>query len=743
MSNYTKLVIDNQEVDLNIDDNLPLDLLLRIEDLDNNVAGGFSKSKIAIPATKKNRDIFTDSNAKLDFYIENNGSINYSGIATLVEDINTNFLYGSEVETFSIQLLLNNSNWINQLEGVELKDLVSEVINYSATNIIVGLTCLPDTYNFAFGWIKFNEWANSRTVSETDPISGATVNRTLESPSLFETTPLYFITPLIRAAFNSIGYTIESTFWDSEIMRRHVIALPLPEKLPVQYSDEYLNTSVSLDTILVDATNVSLVPVPYDTVDLAPTVGANPYNLGTYQFVTPAKGYYNIKMGGTFDPLISGTFDHVYIARIDVISGLISGDPNPIGFGTVSSALVPVAFPTGEYREAEGVLYLEKGAVLQVTQSHSSSVDFNVLDSFLTITGEAEVSEDVIFPFQYLFQDWKVLDMLSDLKQMYSLVFSPNEMTNTIKIEPSDGYRYTQRAYTDANQPDLAEVNEYREGFYKDVIADNWSQKVDYIPKSTTTYKELSQYKSYKFKEDGGDTLKFLNDANTPKVYDSIFDFGDSAFNTNTVAYESKFFVKTIHTFDSLTRYPYTTITPQFPLAYAEDFNYPLDPTATADDKRTSFSPMIMYFAGVRGGIDGYIELHENPSVPQPLPAIFQVNYNDTSGLDTVISWDNQEIQGVQRNGLIAKYLLRSLSRLKNRTTKVLYIRLDSIEANQLNYRVKRYIDGKVWIIKQIDIDAPFTNDSLKVTFVLDDSPTIDDYNNIQSSGLKGLANAI
>lgn len=738
MSNYTKLVIDNQEVDLNVDDNLPLDLLLRIETIDNNVAGGFSKSKITIPNTKNNRAIFTDSAAKLDFYIEGNGSINYAGIATLVEDINTSYLYGSEVETFSIQLLLDNSNWINQLDGVELKDLVSEVVNYSATNIVIGLTCLPDTYNFAFGFIKFNEWANSRTVSETDPTTGATVNRTLESPSLFETTPLYFITPLIKAAFNSIGYTIESNFWNSEIMRRHVIALPLPDKLPLAYSEDYLNVQVSKDLVNIPI-NGSFVSqtMPYDTVIKNPTLGT-PYNIITFEYTAPAKGYYDITVKGRFDPLVSGTFNFFYFQFVTG-TGILGGN---VGFGA-GALFTSAVFPTGVLSSGNGVLFLEKGAVIYVNQYYKTDIAFQMIDNELTINGEAILTEDTPLPFKYLFKDWKVLDMLSDLKEMYSLVFSPDEMNKVIKIEPSDGYRYTQRGYTDVNQPDLAEIDEYREGFYKDGVADNWSQKVDYLPKSTTTYKELSQYKSYKFKEDGGDTLKFLNDANTPKVYDSVFDFGDSAFNTNTVAYESKFFVKTIHTFDSLTRYPDTTITPQIPLAYAEDFNYPLDPTATVDDKRTSFSPMIMYFGGVRGGIDGYIELNENQGVPQPLPALFQVNYNDNSGLDSIISWDNQEIQGVQQSGLIAKYLLRSLSRLKNRTTKVMYIRLDSIEVNQLNYRVKRYIDGKVWIIKQIDIDAPFTNDSLKVTFALDDAPTIDDFNNIQSSGLKGLANAI
>ena len=460
MSNYIKLVVDNQEVDLNVEDNLPLDLLLRIESLDNNVAGGFSKSKITIQATKRNKDIFVNSSTKLDFYIENNGSINYSGIATLVEDKNTSFLYGTEVETFSIQLLLNNSNWINQLEGIEIKDLVPEMLVYSSTTIIIGLTCLPDSFNYSFAWIKYNEWANSRTVSETDPITGGSVNRTLESPSLFETTPLYFITPLIRAAFNSIGYTIDSTFWNSEIMRRHVIALPLPEKLPIQYSTEFLNSSVSLDTIIVDSTNVSLVPVPYDTSVNAPTIGADPYNFVSYQYVTPAKGYYNVKVGGTFDPLVSGTFDHIYIARLEVLSGLISGDPTPIGFGSVSSSFVSVAFPAGEERTAEGTLYLDKGAVLQVTHSHSSTVDFNVSDNFLIIDGEAEISEDIIFPFKYLFYDLKILDLFSDLKEMYSLVFSPNEMTKTIKIEPSDGYVYKQRGYTDVNQPDLVELDE-------------------------------------------------------------------------------------------------------------------------------------------------------------------------------------------------------------------------------------------------------------------------------------------
>ena len=83
-----------------------------------------------------------------------------------------------------------------------------------------GFIADPSLNDYAFPLIKYKEWENSTGAGPT----------LLYQPSIFETTPALYIRPLIIEAFNSIGYTIESDFFNTDLFSKLIIPLPLPEK---------------------------------------------------------------------------------------------------------------------------------------------------------------------------------------------------------------------------------------------------------------------------------------------------------------------------------------------------------------------------------------------------------------------------------------------------------------------------------------------------------------------------------
>ena len=748
MSDYSRLIINGQEAYRFLDDELPINLKLRIENLDGDTAGSFARSKIDLPATKNNKLLFKDSKFQ-PFYIENNTGAQYVGVALLVDDNQKDNCYLFDSDKLQVELILNNSTWINDLRGCKISELIPEVVTYDQPTIIDATFSQPEDRNYGFGWIKRYEWEKKRNVDEREGIG--TVNRVLESPSLFDTDPLYFISVIIKEAFKKIGYTVESEFIDSDFFRRLVLPLWIPDKMPIEYSEEYLNVEVYKDVINVTSTPVPLSPVPYDTVISAPTVGANPYSTVTFQYTAPAKGYYEVTVEGTYDPNVSGVFNHLYLAKVEVISGGLAPVP-PIGFGTGSSVAIPAGFPTGRVNKSTGVIFVDVGAVIQVTHVHSSDVDFDVLDNRWTIVGEAVVSEGFDIPLRYLARDWEVLPMLKDLKNQFQLRFETNEKTKTVKIEPVDRYRYTQRGYNGGSGNTLPTVDEVRQGFLSSGIVD-WSGKVDLNKQIKKMYKQPKGRLSFAYAEDAGDTLNFLNAINDPKVLDAYYDLLDTAYDQSTKRYTTEFFTKIIHVSDTLARFPNqsddptiinnisSTIVPQMPIIYNSDYNYPLDPTAPKSEKEEVDYPVLLYFGGQRGGIDGFIEIAEAEGQFFVLPALFAVNYNDDTGLDACLSWSNENNN--LSEGLLKRYHSAELARYRNGVYLSLFVCLNSVEINNITLGQRIYINSLRYIIKDIEIANPNSNESVKVLLKLDANATQDDIDRILGSGINAVVQAI
>lgn len=78
----------------------------------------------------------------------------------------------------------------------------------------------------------------------------------------------------------------------------------------------------------------------------------------------------------------------------------------------------------------------------------------------------------------------------------------------------------------------------------------------------------------------------------------------------------------------------------QVPLLYGK--NYFEEPDAEAD---YTLNPRLLYFAGRRSGDDGYIRIYNEMSSATSaydFPAAWQVNYNDSSGVDWSLSFADE-----------------------------------------------------------------------------------------------------
>jgi len=206
MNKYTKLFIDNTEIDLYKAEALPLNITKRINSIEGQTQGDFSRVSVKVPATKNNINILGRSKIYRAFRIEVDGSPSFSGTAQIKKGKTFSIGYEAIEENFELNLISNNSSWFVLLGNTLLSDLTDLVKTFNSTNILAGFVSSPSTQDFAFLLIKFKEWTNS---------TGSAPNIQYQ-PSIYESTPALFIKPLIVQAFQNIGYTINSVFFATD-----------------------------------------------------------------------------------------------------------------------------------------------------------------------------------------------------------------------------------------------------------------------------------------------------------------------------------------------------------------------------------------------------------------------------------------------------------------------------------------------------------------------------------------------
>ena len=279
---YTKLFINNQEIDLFKAEELPLNITKRVNNIEGEIQGDYSRASVSVPATSTNVLILGDSRRFFDFRIEVDGQPSFNGTARVRKGKTFSQGYAAIKETFEINLISNNSSWFVQLGETMLSDLIDLIVDFTQANILTGFVSDPSLRQHGFTFIKLKEWENS--------ISTPPSIRYL--PSVFESTPVLYVKPLIEEAFNSIGYTIQSDFFDTDMFKKLVIPTFLPDKMPSGYNEQYLNTKVSMAAPFVFVP--SLILLEFDTIDIAAPENPTAYDPVTGIYTCPLTGYYEI-----------------------------------------------------------------------------------------------------------------------------------------------------------------------------------------------------------------------------------------------------------------------------------------------------------------------------------------------------------------------------------------------------------------------------------------------------------------
>lgn len=706
---------------------LPLNIKNRVTNADGEPAGSFTRSVLSLPATKRNNSILDGVLDFLPFRIEINGAPKLAGLLQVKAIRARSNCYGCAPEFYEVALFGGNTNLFKLLQGIKLKDVSEAILEFDAAPILAGFNADPNTENAGFCLIKWHEWQNSKKVSEPD-INGNPQKRPLEMPSYYEATPFLFIKPLIIAAFDSIGYTIQSAFFDTDYFSRLIMPVPLPPKLPAEYSEAYLNFEARINAPFVTVAGVPpfLAYMPLDNIIKLPSKNPAAWNPVLYEYTVPETGFYEIELGATFIQPELNPPDSDFLAGIQV-NGVLFGNANDvyIWFGDAFT-VSPRPYPTGLVKDSR-VYKFNKGDIIKCFY-FLFTPPVGVDSFYMRITGEAELAQGVSLDLSTMIKG-DFIDLFKDIQILHNLIIDTNADTKTAIIEPADNYLNTS-AYP-------IQTSENKNGFYSLTEAVDYTRKIDYTKDVELVINDLAGFTFYEYLSDDDDTTKERENAAELPIYGARFDADNGADKGKRDEIKTEFFAKTIHARDVLARYPNTAILPQFPLIYPQ--NYLDNPTALPSDANKDVTPRLLWFGGQRGGIDGYIMINENQGTPTETPAAFMVNYNDVTGLDASLAWSNEVINGEPVAGLVERFYLHSLKRKLLRTSKAAAVLQSSIDRDLFTFRKKAIINDRRYIVAEVDILNPLTSEPDKFLFILDDYASEADAAKVASSIVAGV----
>ena len=702
---YKRLTIGGEECDLQ-EGAFPFSISYKISK-GGFIAASNAKRSVVLPATANNDAIFDDwgnpsaivtDNAELrPFRYEQGGVVLFAGQAELVSAPLQGDRYRYRAKEYKVDLYGDNADWALLLAETKLRDFPYTNHIYNQSTVMLGWYASYPTNESGFTVVKWHEWATSGQVA------------------IDELTPFIFIRAILEKAFTSIGYKLTSSFLDSAAFKKLIHLAPLPERYPQEFSDDYLNIEASIVSGPIPYGGGALLDVNFLAQTTTPSV-INPFNTTNSHYTVPYDGYYEITINASvYNYSGPGTYSFL-------CSCLLNGTPLPdtaIGaFGGYSS--------NQDFTRVSNVLQLSAGDVIRFTHGNSPGTGVSYdYDLSYKIVGEAELKFGVPIIYKYLLRDWKVLPMIRDLQRMFNLRFETNAVTKEVVVEPADSYLYQ----------DNATALELRDGFYQSTGDDN-TQELD-LSRGGELYNEINQARFT--------VLQYKTEGATEETIDLNQDLGFFAgrytlpadrFNESTETVELEYFAKTLNELDRDISATTTELTVNVPLIYPQD--YFENPTATAAQANYEVEARILYFAGIR---TGQPKINFTSLGALDYPQSFMVNYQDAT--DFSLSFGTETINGIEVPGLLRAFHLQDFARKRLGKRLEVYKFWELLDIVNLTFRDKLYIDGREYVLSEINGFRPMQETPTKTILQLDQVPESDDVTAISSSKVEGLAKLI
>jgi len=392
-----KVIINGQIVELPPQGlNLPLTYSLKDRNGITINTGSRSEYAFELPATKHNDSIFNqfydpaiytiNQQVFLPASIEVDGIPFFNGKCQLQSVNLRQDQYIWQGKSYKVAFYGNNADWAIQIGDLLLKDLPYTDHVYSYTDCLNYWYVTYPAFDFKYLPIKLKDYT---TFGQLDA---------------FEDSHLaLFIAGLIDKIFNSIGYTVNSSFFATDFFKKLILPIPLLNRyLQEDYGAEYLN--IEADENIIGFTNwFPILIFPNQTQ--APTIGPNPYNVVTGVYTVPVLGYYLFEV-------------NINITNITTSAGCsfgftVNGNPITDVWGE-SNLGPPQPYTTDTLIKAEKIMYLNAGDTVAVggigVVVAPGTCDFA---ANLRVSGEAELTDGFqLNPKFVIDKSWKAIDLI-------------------------------------------------------------------------------------------------------------------------------------------------------------------------------------------------------------------------------------------------------------------------------------------------------------------------------------------
>jgi hypothetical protein len=698
-----KLFIGGQEVDLNQSEvNVTIDYSIENIDL-GNISGAHSKRNVTLPATKTNVGIFqniTDAGAivtnaykLLSARLEADGVPILTGKARLegadLQAINSGFLASS----FKVSLIGNNADWFADVGNTLVRDLGWDDIEINTANVKTNYD--PLTSEHCYILMKWKAWANETYI----------VNN--------EMTPAIFIWQILEKAFLNRGYQLNSIFKTDPFNR---LIIPMGLELGADYLNDFVNLRASIPSpSLVDNTTYpSPVLITFTNETTSPNfdTGGN-YSSGVY--TVPITATYTLKaelnIANTI--LVPTLTDEILVGW--EINGVFE-EGEDLGQEPSFNDSINIEFLTD----------LVEGDLVRFVVKHNNCGFLMGLNGSIEITGSKAIFETGrTFDLQYVIPiSWYVRDVIADLTTVFNLAWETNVQSKQVYAYPKDDYTIRYRA----DATGAISLTTF-DGFFKG------SDKYDLNTRDLegSEFQILDGYKS-------SQVLAYATDDDTTNkeearrgvnIYSGGYNFPSDRFDNGVEFIYTKFFAKTIHISD-------VDITSggiygaQMPLLFGDDYN-----TVPDAEPNYNLAPRLLYYAGRRNGLDGYIRLYDDASSAASafdFPAAFMVNYNDPSGGDFNLSFSDEVTNYTNvMQGIFKTFHLQTYKRIELGKVYTTFAKLKPKDITQLSFRRKGIIGSSNFIIQSLEYN-PKSNSPAKTVLLYDEKPNVNDLTKVSNT---------
>jgi hypothetical protein len=690
-----KLFIGGQEVDLNQSEvNVTIDYSIENIDL-GNISGAHSKRNVTLPATKTNVNIFqniTDAGAivtnaykLLSARLEADGVPILTGKARLegadLQAINSGFV----ASNFKVSLIGNNADWFADVGNTLVRDLGWDDIEINTTNIKTNYD--PLTSEHCYILMKWKAWENETFI----------VNN--------EMTPAIFVWQILEKAFLNRGYQLNSIFKTDPFNR---LIIPMGLELGADYLNDFVNLRASSPSpSLLSNSNPSPVLITFTDETTSPNfdTGGN-YVSGVY--TVPITATYTLKaelnIANTI--LVPTSTDEILVGW--EINGVFE-EGEDLGQEPSFDDSVIIEFITD----------LVEGDLVRFVVKHNNPGFLMGLNGSIEIIGSKAIFETGrTFDLQYVIPiTWYVRDVIADLTTIFNLAWETNVQSKQVYAYPKDDYTLRYRA----DATGAISLTSF-DGFFK--ASDKYDLNTRDLDGSE--FQILDGYKSSQvlaYATDD-DTTNKEEERRGVNIYSGGYNFPTDRFDNGVEFIYTKFFAKTIHISD-------VEITSggiygaQMPLVFGDDYN-----TVTDAEPNYNLAPRLLYYAGRRNGLDGYIRLYDDTSSASSafdFPAAFMVNYNDPSGGDFNLSFSDEVTNFTNvMQGIFKTFHLQTYKRIELGKVYTTFAKLKPKDITQLSFRRKGIIGSSNFIIQSIEYN-PKSNSPAKTVLLYDEKPNEND----------------